>query len=110
MEASNLAMYFMILDDVPDTFVPVICAHGSLMCYWRFLNEDAMVMWCNSSFKKRVCCVNQKEFDKAKEAGNFVEVTESALGGRVVAAVFAPRLEEWQNVFKFAKLWKPSYN
>lgn len=109
MEGLNLAMYFMILDDVPDSFVPVICAHGSLMCYWRFSSDEDMVRWQNESFKKRVCRVNQKEFDKAKEAGNFVEVTESALGGRVVAAVYAPRNYGWPNVFKFAKLWKPQH-
>ncbi len=107
MESSKLAMYFLILDDVPDNLVPAVCAHGSLMCYWEFESNPDMLSWRLSSFKKRVCRVNQKEFDKAKESGKFVEVTESTLNGRVVAAVYSPRSSEWENVFKFAKLWKP---
>ena len=51
-------------------------------------------------------CANQKEWDKVMSCEDFKVITESALGDRVVAAVFCPR-ESWANVFKFMRLWKP---
>lgn len=102
-----MKMYILILNDVPDNLVPVTAAHASLACYLEYPNDLEMKIWLSTSFKKVVCSVNQTEFDKAKEAGNYNITTESALGGRVVAITFVPR-REFPKCFSFFKLWKPN--
>ena len=98
--------YIVIRDDVPDEFVPVICAHASLIAHLNFSGNEQYDEWIKASFKKAVVCANQKEWSKALESLDYKVITESALGGREVAAVFCPR-ESWANVFKFMRLWKP---
>ena len=31
-----MKMYILILDDIPNEFVPIIAAHSSLACYKKF--------------------------------------------------------------------------
>jgi hypothetical protein len=104
---SNLKMYILIKDDVPDNFVPVIAAHTALGTYLVFEYDIDMVVWKKFSFKKVVCTVNQKEFDNIKKSEYKHKVfTESALGGREVAIGVFPT--EDVKPFKFFKLWKPT--
>lgn len=110
-----MKLYILVLDDVPDNFVPVITAHASLIAHLKWdTKEEAYPSkpnfdyqkWLETSFRKCVVSVNQKEFSKAKTFENVEIITESALEGREVALVLCPR-EEFPKAVKFYKLWKP---
>lgn len=105
-EVYKMKMYICVRDFVPDEFVPVICAHSSLIAHIAFSSKDEYKEWFEKSFAKAVVCVNDKEWDKLMDDHDFKVVTESALDNKIVAAVFCPR-QEWPKVLKFAKLWKP---
>jgi hypothetical protein len=47
--------------------------------------------WLSGPFYKAVCRVSDEDFERAKEAGAFVSITESALAGSEVALGFRPR-------------------
>lgn len=98
--------YILVLDDVPAHMVPVVAAHASLIAHieWNMVNSDYM-KWFHESFKKCVCKVNKKEFEKARLIDYNKVITENKLA-REVAIVLCPR-ESWPNVVKFAKLWQP---
>ena len=106
-----MKMYILMLDTVPDAFAPVMSAHSSLMCYDRFRADKDMIIWFHNSFKKVVCRVSQKEFDRALEVGNkYVLTTESNLDGMVCSATFCPRLkEDWPEDFRYFRLWSPNF-
>ena len=100
-------MYILVLDNVPDEFVPVITAHASLACYLRNSDNPHMIDWLENSFKKCIVKVNQKEFNKAKEFEGCTVMTESALDGQEVAIALTPRPhEDWPKPVRFYKLWK----
>jgi hypothetical protein len=101
--------YILVLDDVPAHMVPVIAAHASLIAHLEWYNKEEGItfynLWLGTSFKKCVCKVNKKEFEKARLIEYNKVITENQLG-REVAIVLCPRIE-WPNVVKFAKLWQP---
>lgn len=101
-----MKMYILIRDNVPDPLVPVIAAHASLACYKKYEQDPDMVEWIDSVFKKVVCKVNDKEFEKAKEAPKNVVLTESALEGAEVCIAFCPR-ETYGKAFRFFRMWAP---
>lgn len=115
---SNLKLYIAVLDEVPDHMVPVIVAHAVLRAHKVFDKPydsydhiyDPTVKykyWFNESFKKVVLRVNRREFLKIKELPNVVLTHEnSTLDKEDCCAVLCPR-EEYPNVIKFAKMWKP---
>ena len=101
-----MKMYILVLDDVPTGFAMNSVAHASLACYIKFQHLPAMSEWLSSSFKKVTCKVSKEQFDKAYGlAENKTMITESALGGRVVAVALAPQ-EEWDPFFKTLSLWR----
>lgn len=100
-----MKMYILVRDDVPIGHAMVAVAHGSLAAYLRFRDSDEVAEWLDGPFYKAVCKVNEKEFERAKEAADYVEITESALGGRAVALAFRPR-DEWPKPFRFFRLFK----
>lgn len=99
-------MYIVVKDNIPDKFVPVITAHASLACYKKFEQQEAMITWINSVFKKFVCVVNEAEFEQLKTETDFVLLTESALDNQEVCLAFCPR-EEYPKRFRFLKMWSP---
>ena len=101
-------MYFLVKDSIDNGHAITSVAHGSIMCYKKFIDDPDMIKWNIESFRKVVCKVNDKQFEKAKEYGNYVIVTESGLGGIEVAIVFCPGVEtkEGINFFKSLPLWK----
>lgn len=101
-----MKMYILIKDSVPDEFAPVIAAHASLACYKKFETDQDMRTWITGIFKKVVCRVNDKEFQRAAEADKNVILTESALDHQEVAMVFCPR-EAYPKAFKFFRKWTP---
>lgn len=102
-----MKMYCLILDSINLGHALAAVGHGVLSCYLTYSDDPDMKEWLSNSFKKAVCKVNQKEFDKAKEFEKHVLMTESALDGAETALVFCPRPdEEWPKPFKFYKLYK----
>lgn len=114
IEPSNLKLYIAVLDEVPDHMVPVIVAHAVLRAHKQFTppsNAEEVFWpyhkWLEYSFKKVVLRVNRREFFKIKELPNVVLTYEnSTLDKEDCCAVLCPR-EEYPNVIKFAKMWKP---
>lgn len=101
-----MKMYICVKKDVPDNFVPVICAHAGMIAAFDFAEHPNFKLWRQISFKKCVVAVNEKEWEKAKQEPDYTILTESNLGGREVAMVFCPR-HEWPKVFQFMQLWRP---
>ncbi len=62
-----MKMYILIKDTVPDEFAPVIAAHASLACYRQYEKDADLQTWVNDVFKKVVCRVNEKEFERASK-------------------------------------------
>lgn len=102
-----MKMYILIKEAVPDEYAPVIAAHASLACYKQYESNPDMQTWIKGIFKKVVCRVNEKEFEKASEIERSVILTESALNNQEVALVFCPR-EEYPKSFQFFRKWKPN--
>ena len=112
-----LKMYILIKEDVDLGHAILAAAHASLGGYltfteWRSRMEaseiDSIVntdRWQRESFRKVICKVNDKEFEKAKEYPHHRVMTESGLDDQEVAIVFAPR-EEWPKFFKFLRLYR----
>lgn len=113
---SDLKLYLAVLDEVPDSMVPVIVAHAVLRAHEAFYclsgkpdseGEYYYTKWYKESFKKVVLRVNRREFFKIKELDNVVLTHEnSTLDGEDCCAVLCPR-EEWPNVIKYAHMWAP---
>ena len=98
-------MYILVRESVPDSFVPVIAAHASLIAYLAWEDTDAMREWKDNSFRKVVVSVSDKKFESFKSPGESRTVTESALGGIEVALVFHPLANDER--LKKLPLWKP---
>ena len=101
-----MKMYILIKDEVPDKMAPVIAAHASLATYKRFEEDEDMKKWMGGVFKKVVCRVNAKEFERAREADKHLVLTESALDNKEVCLGFCPR-EEYPKAFRFFRMWAP---
>jgi hypothetical protein len=91
---------------IDDGHVALGACHGTLMCYLKYKDTDAMKEWLDKSFRKVLCVVNENQWWEARSfAFNRVIVTESAFGGAEIGMVFAPRAE-WPKCFKFYRLFK----
>jgi hypothetical protein len=114
-----MKMYICVLDEFPDYMVPTLVAHTVLGAHLEFtkVDFDNIVYaqtyyedWLETSFKKCVVRVNEKEFAKIRALPNAVYIghEKNTLDGRDSCAVICPMPdEELPNVLKFAKLWKP---
>ena len=100
-----MKMYIVVKEEVELGHAMVAVAHASLACYLKFQEHEDVGEWLAGPFFKAVCKVNEKEWERAAEAGDFVVMTESALDGREVAMAFRPR-EEWPKAFRFFKLYR----
>ena len=104
--AATMKMYVLVRDSIPLGFAMVAVAHAPLGCYLRYKDTPEVAEWLSGPFYKAVCKVTDAEFEKAKEAGDFVIITESALGNeREVALAFKPR-KEYPKAFKFFPLYR----
>ena len=113
---SDTAMYICVLDEVPDFITPTLVAHAVLNHsfhtnnYIGDLEPLAWLFdeWINESYKKRVCRVNRKEFEKIKAIPGVCLTHENkTLNGEKSCATIVVRDGEKPNVLKFAKLWSP---
>jgi len=101
-----MKMYILIKDEVPDELAPVIAAHASLAAYRQFEKDVDMQTWVNGIFKKVVCRVNEKEFERAREADKQLTLKESVLDNQEVALAFCPR-KVYPKAFRFFRMWRP---
>ena len=102
----HLRMYVLILDDVSPEYAVVAASHASIVCFWRYEEDEFMQAWKSGVIFTVICKVNRKIFDRAKEESDIVVITESKLDGREVALAFKPR-PSWPKFLKFQPLWKP---
>lgn len=106
-----MKLYIAVLDSVPDYMVPTLVAHSVLGAHLKFCCEITPTygVWIETSYKKCVLRVNQKEFDKiAAIEGTYLGHENTVNGGTKSCAVpFPVPNEQLPNVLKFAKLWKP---
>lgn len=104
-------MYIAILDEFPDFMTPTLVAHSVLGAHLVMNKKhESYEKWLQTSFKKCVVKVNQKEFDKiATLPFTYLGHENNTLQGRKACAIALP-VEDQQipNVLKFAKLWKPT--
>ncbi len=110
-----MKLYIAVLDEFPDYMTPTLVAHAMLGAHLAFYNspyEDGRLynQWLETSFKKCVVRVNQREFDKiAALQYSYIAHEKTTLDGRDSCAVVCP-MQEIPNVLRFAKLWKPKHD
>lgn len=106
-----MRLYIAVLDEFPDYMVPTLVAHAMLGSHLRFHKNgyEDYDRWLDTSFRKCVVRVNQKEFDKICALGNtYIGFEKHTLEGRPSCAIPVPcESDVLPNVLKFAKLWKP---
>ena len=105
-----MRLYIAVLDEVPDFIVPTLVAHSVLGAHLLYhSNNENYMSWLNSSFKKCVVRVNEKEFNKiAAIPGTYLGHENKTLDGKKSCAVPIPVADEnLPKVLQFAKLWKP---
>lgn len=113
----DLKLYIAVLDEVPDFIVPTLVAHTVLNAHFSFTSvgfsdaDEAMHSlyheWLDTSFKKCVLRVNQKEFDKISAIPYaYLGHENKTLGGKKTCAIVPP-MRDYPNVLKYAKLWAP---
>lgn len=102
-----MKMYILIRESIPLGIAMSAVGHAVLACYDEYEDDPDMQKWMDGSFKKVVCKVNDKEFEKAKECHSRVIMTESALNGEETAIAFVPKQDdEWPKAFYFYRLYK----
>jgi hypothetical protein len=104
-----MKLYIAVLDEFPDFMTPTLVAHAVLSAHIMFQENLDYKAWLNTSFKKCVLRVNQKEFDKiALLPDVYLGHENTTLEGKKSCAVVCPSNTVTPNVLKFAKLWKPN--
>ena len=102
-----MKLYIFIKDTVPLGLALATVGHGCMAAVFKWENDASFINWKMNSFRKVICKVNQKEFDRAKECEDIIVMTESALNNEEVSIVFKPRQDnKWPKVVKYAKLYK----
>lgn len=111
MNLDSSKLYIAVLDKFPDYMTPTLVAHAILNAHLEQQYDTFYIEWLKYSFKKCVVRVNQKEFDKICALPRvYIGREKHTLEGKDSCAVVCPLAagQEYPNVIKFAKLWKPS--
>lgn len=104
-----MKMYILVLNDLPLGIAANAACHAAVACCNNWYGDKAVREWCRTSFKKVTCQVTPEQFERAKEVeGEWIEMTESSMGGRVTALAFKPR-EEYHKHFKFLTMFGKGY-
>jgi len=105
-----MRLYIAVLDEFPDYMTPTLVAHAVLGAHLKFAGKfEDYDRWLETSFKKCVVRVNEKEFDKISALHEtYIGFEKHTLEGRPSCAIPVPSESDvLPNVLKFAKLWKP---
>lgn len=99
-------LYILLLDDVPLGYAINAAAHAGCSAALGWRDDPDFETWAATSYRKVTCTVTQNQLAQCKLAcgGGWIDITESALGSKVVAVVFKPR-DEWPKVFKHLRLY-----
>ena len=100
-----MKMYILLKEGISTAFAPLMAAHAAVACYCKFADTFEMRTWAGKSFKKVICVVSAKEFERAKQFEDNVVLTESSADDEELAIAFKPR-EEVPTAFKFYRLYK----
>jgi len=100
-----MKMYILVRESLPVGQAMVAVAHASLGCYLKFRDAPEVQEWLSGPFRKVICKVTADELERAKGVADHVVITESQLGGAVVALAFKPR-EPWDKSFQFFRLYR----
>ena len=100
-----MKMYILIRESVPPGFAMVASAHASLAMYLKYRDTAEGAEWLNGPFRRAVCRVSDREFDRAKECADHVVLTESALDDQEVAIAFRP-CDDWPKIFRHFALYR----
>lgn len=103
-------LYICVHEDFPDYMTPTLVAHTMLGAHLVLQDIYSYDVWLKQSFKKVVCRVNQKEFDKICALPVvYIGYEKHTMDGKPSCVIPAPYLDrnEMPSVLKFAKLWKP---
>lgn len=102
-----MKMYIAVLDWFPVYMTPTLVAHSVLGAHLKFQDNSDYQRWLNTSFKKCVVMVNEKEWNHIKQLPDvYFGHEKHTLQGMDSCAVICPR-DENPNVLRFARLWKP---
>jgi hypothetical protein len=107
-DASNedlYRQYILIRDCLPVSHAVVAAAHASLAAWLRFQETPEAQAWVSGPFRKVICAVNDREFERAKACEDHVVLSESSLAGMETAIAFRPR-REWPRRFRFFRLYR----
>lgn len=104
-----MKLYICVLDEVPDYIVPTLVAHSVLNAHLKFQENETYQEWLKHSFKKCVCRVGRREFEKiSRIPGTHMGHENKTLDGQSSCAIPLPVPNELlPNVLKYAKLWSP---
>lgn len=102
-------MYIAVRDDAPDYMVPTLVAHTVLGAHDAFNVYEAYNFWFETSFRKVVIRVNNREFDKIADTLLCYSGWENTIcNGEPSCLVVLPvQNDAVPNVLKYAKMWKP---
>jgi len=100
-----LKMYILIRDSIDLGHAILAACHATAACMREYKDDPDMQAWLEGTFRKVVCKVNDKEFNRAKEFEKRVVMTECALSNCETAIAFCPR-EEWPKPFTWYKLYR----
>ncbi len=103
-----MKMYILVRDSISLGFAMTAVGHAVAAACLEWEKDKGFIEWHETSFKKVVCRVNDKEFDMAQEIADNIVMTESALdGGTYTAVVLKPRKDdEWPKQAKYWRLYK----
>ena len=100
-----MKMYILIRKYIANEFAVIAAAHASLACYLKFQEDKDVKKWISGKFYKVICVLDDNELLRSRDAGDYVEITESKLSNEIVAIAFKPR-ENWPTKFNYYKLWR----
>lgn len=96
-------MYILVRSEIPSGLGIVAAAHAAVAATLKFREHPETEEWLETSFRKVVCLVTDREFEKAKEVEDHIVMTELALDKDETAIAFRPR-RDYPARFKYFKL------
>ena len=99
-------MYILVLEEIDLGHAMLAVGHAVAAAMKTWKDDINLQVWLNASFRKVVCRATPEQFDKAKTYGiDFLEMSESGLGGARTALVFKPG-NDWPTFFKSLQLYR----
>ena len=102
-----MKMYILVRNCIPTGHAATAIAHAAAAACLKWPGDERFDEWRENSFKKVVCMVTDKEFERAEECKDCIVMTESALDDEKTALVLKPRpIGEWPKMIKYLRLYR----